>query len=849
MSTLIQDVRYALRQMRKSMAFTLTAVLTLALGIGATTAIFTLVHAVMMRSLPVSKPGELYKIGKENNCCISGGLQRDWSIFNYQLYKQFRDNTPGFVSLAASQSGSTTISLRRNGDQSQADSTRSRYVSGNYFSTYGVAAYRGRIITPADDTRGAAPVAVISYRLWQRRFALDPSVVGASFLLNGKAVTVIGVTPPGFYGETLQPDPPEVWVPINSEPVLSDHPIVDQPSLNWLQVIGRIKPGVSPQSIDPQVNLELKQFLHSQAGEMRHEDAVEIDHQKTELAPGGAGVNYVRDQYNKGLRLLMTVAGFVLLIACANLANLMLVRGMARRQQISIRMALGAARSRIVRQMLTESILLSVIGGAVGVAVAFLSSRAILALAFRGTTDYVPINATPSLPVLAFAFGISLFTGVLFGLVPAWITSSTNPVESLRGANRSTRDASSLPQKMLVVLQAALSLVLLCGAMLLTLSLRNITHQSFGFQTESRIVAGIDASGAGYKASQMPQFYRKLDTQLGQIPGVESFSYQMYSPMSGDNWSELVYIPGQPPPDRKSGSWYVASWVRVSTRFFETIGAHITQGRNFSDQDNPNTRPVAIVNEEFAKRHYHGLNPIGQHFASDEHSKLLFEIVGVVANIKFRDPSSDKPVAMYFLPMLQVHTWDKPNEQLGEDVSHFPGDIELLVHGDPASYEPAVRRALAEVDPALPVLQIHTFKEQLATNFNQEELLARLTSLFGILALVLATVGIYGVTAYSVARRTTEIGVRMALGANRGDVLKMVMRTALTQIGIGLAIGLPASILAARAAASQLYGVSPYNPICLFGSLFVLMAAAFIASMLPARRAASIEPLLALRTE
>jgi predicted permease len=849
MNTFMQDVRYALRQLRKSPGFTATAVLTLALGIGATTAIFTLVHAVMMRALPVSKPGELYKIGKENECCIEGGMQHDWVIFSYDLYEQFRDHTPAFSSLAASQAGSTTISLRRNGDQSATDSSRSRYVSGNYFSTYGVNAYLGRTITPSDDVRGAAPVAVMSYHLWQRRFALDPAVIGASFLINGKAVTVVGVTGPEFYGETLQADPPDVWLPLNAEPILSDHPIIDSPQLSYLQVLGRLKSDVDPKTINAQLTLELQQFLRSQSGQMRPQDVAEIDRQKTTIAPASAGVNYVRDQYKKGLKLLMTVACFVLLIACANLANLMLVRGMARRQQISIRMALGAARSRIIRQILTESVLLSVIGGGAGVAVAFVASRGILALAFRGATNYVPIYATPSWPVLAFAFLISLITGILFGLAPAWITSSANPAEALRGANRSTRDVSSLPQKALIILQAALSLVLLCGAMLLTLSLRNESHQSFGFQTEGRIVAGIDVSGAGYKASQMPQFYRKLDTRLSQIPGVQSYSYQMYSPMSGDNWGTLTFIPGQPPPDEKNGNWYGASWVRVSTHFFDTIGAQLTRGRDFTDQDNASARPVAIVNETFAKRHWPGRDPIGQHFAADEHMKVLFEIVGVVKDIKFRNPSETKPIPMFFVPMLQSFVWDKRDDQMQEDVSHFPGDIELLVRGDPATFEPTVRRALAEVDPALPVLQIVTFKQQLSTNFNQEELLARLTSLFGILALVLATIGIYGVTAYSVARRTTEIGVRMALGANRRDVLRMVMRTSMTQIVIGLALGLPASIFAARAASSLLYGVSPYNPICLFGSLAVLICAAFIASMLPARRAASVEPMLALRTE
>ncbi len=847
MNTLMQDLRYAVRQLRKAPGFTLTAVLTLALGIGATTAIFTLVHAVLLRSLPVNKPSELYKIGKETDCCVEAGLQGDWTIFSYPLYKQLRDNTPGFSSLAASQAGTTQLNMRRDGDPSAAASTRVRFISGNYFETFGVSAERGRVFAATDDTQGAAPVAIITYRLWQRRFALDPGVIGASFLFNGKAVTVIGVTGPEFYGETLQPDPPEAWMPLQQEPVFNNQSLFQSERL-WLQLIGRVRPGVSPASIEPQLIVELQQYLRSRSGSMRPAEISEISKQKTELALASTGVNTLRDDYNKGLRLLMTVVGFVLLITCANIANLMLVRGMARRQQVSICVAMGAPRSRIIRQILTECVLLSAIGGFAGLAIAFTTSRAILALAFRGTTDYVPVDATPSLPVLVFGFSLSLMTGIVFGLLPALITSSADPAEALRGANRSTRDASSLPQKSLVILQAALSLVLLCGAMLLTLSLHNITHQSFGFQTDSRIVAQIAPAAAGYTTAQLPDLYRKLDARLPQIPGVETVSYQMYSPMSHDNWSELVYIPGQPPPDAKSGAWYVASWDRVSPDFFHTIGARIVQGRSISRRDNQNTNLVAVVNQTFAKRHFSSSNAVGQRFAMEPKMTHFFEIIGVVEDVKFVNPA--RPARpMFFVPMAQSMIFTDPAEQPNEDESHYPGDVEVLVHGDPNPYIPSIRQALNEIDPNMPVLSIGTFKDQLSTNFNQQELIARLTALFGLLALILAAIGIYAVTAYSVARRTTEIGVRMALGANRRDVLRMVMRGALTQIGIGLAIGLPASILAARAAASQLYGVSPYNPVCLFGSLIVLMAAAFIASMLPARRAASMEPLLALRME
>lgn len=849
MSTLLQDLRFAYRQIVKAPSFALTIVVTLALGIGATTAVFTLVHEVILRQLPVARPEELYKLGARTDCCVERGLQNDWSVFSYPMYEHLRDHTHGFASLAASQAGSITVSIRRKGDgQREPDSSRARFVSGNYFATFGVEPLRGRVIAVADDDKGAAPVAVISYRLWQKVFALDSAVVGETVLFNGKAATIIGVTPRDFYGETLQPDPPQVWFPLAMEPEFGEHSILAQSDLYWLQLIGRVKPGTASSSVEPELNVELQQWLRGQAGKLRAEEIPTIGRQKTELVSASGGVSEIREEYDKGLKLLFALAGVVLLIACANLANMMLARRLTQRQEVCVRMALGAPRRRIIRQVLTESMLLSMIGGAAGIALAFTCTKAIVGLAFRGARDFVPIHAKPSLPVLAFALVATLATGFLFGIVPAWISSGGNPIDALRSAGRSTTRAGLLPQKVLVTFQAALALVSLTGAMLLTVSLRNATHQSFGLKAENRLVVEIDPAVAGYSVDRLPELYRKFDTRLTQVPGVRSMSYEIYSPMAKDNWATLVFLPGQEAPNAKTNSLYYTSWDRVSPRFFETIGARVVRGRAFGEQDNGNSRLVAMVNETFARRHFSGRDPIGQHFAVDAQMATLFEIVGVVEDTKFvRLTQPFRP--MFFLPMAQFAMLPDIDGQLDQNESHYPGDIELLTEGDTSSVAMAVRRALNEIDPNLPILKLSTFQEQLSSNFNEQELLARLTELFALLALLLAAVGVYGATSYFVSQRRREVGLRLALGATRGIVFKNVLGGSLIQIAIGLVIGVPVALLGARAVHSQLYGVAPFSFFALGGALVVFAVVAGAAAMIPARRAASVEPMEALRSE
>ena len=841
-----EDARYALRQFASAPGFTATAVLTLALGIGATTAIFTLVHAVLLKSLPVAKPSELVRIGDREDCCVSGGLRDDWSLFSYDKYKTFRDGTPGFVELAAFQAGNDLVGVRRTGSNQPAESQRSEYVSGNYFSMFGIGPYAGRVLTPRDDRKGAEPVAVMSYRTWRQKYGQDPSIVGTSITINGQPFTVVGITPPGFFGDRLQYTP-AFWIPLANEPLINgSSSILEFPQQDWLDVIGRITPGADVKNIEAHMQVELQQWLLGPVAKLQPGERALVPKQTLHLSPGGAGVQMMRDEYQAGLHLLMWVSGFVLLIACANVANLMLVRATTRKQQTSIRAALGAPRARQIGQVLTESTVLALLGGAAGVGLAFAGTRLLLQLAFE--KNDVAIQATPSLSVLAFTFSVALLTGILFGIAPAWMTATANPADALRGANRSTGQSVGWTQKSLVVAQAALSLVLLCAAGLLIQSLRNMKRQDFGFETANRYILHIDPQMAGYKPAQLTAFYRQLHDTLTAIAGVNRVSFSLYSPMEGDNWSETVYLEGQapPPPDTDQND---ASWVRVSDGYFETVGTRVLQGRPITDQDTATSQRVAVVNQRFAKKFFKDESPIGKHFG-DLDAKYVgnFEIVGVTEDTQYRQPTRKIP-PMFFLSAMQSVTYDDPRFVSFEDRSHYLNAIELKTQGTVSGLEPQVRRALSQVNPDLAVIDFVSFAQQVQENFSQQAMIAKLTSLFGLLALVLASVGLYGVTAYSVERRTSEIGIRMALGADRLNVLRLVLRGAFLQMGIGLAIGIPATILGGRAMATQLFGVKPYEPNILLLTTAVLSFAALVAAVVPARRAATLDPMRALRTE
>jgi putative ABC transport system permease protein len=843
---LAADVRYALRQFAKAPGFTTTAILTLALGIGATTAIFTLMYAVLLKSLPVVNPEDLYRVGNEENCCVNGGMQDNWSLFSYEQYKQFRAQATGFEDLAAFQAGGTMIGVRREGSNKPSEPYKTEYISGNYFSTFGILPYFGRTIMPNDDRKGAPAVTMMSFQTWQEKFGKDKSIVGSGVVINGQPFTVVGITPPGFFGDRVQSRPPAFYIPLNDEPLITPTgTLLEDTSLQWLDLIGRARPGADTHAMEAHMQVQLRQFLLSPLSKVDERDKPLVAKQTLHFSHGGNGVQMMRDEYKDGLHLLMWVSGFVLLIACANLANLMLVRSANRQQQSSVRSALGASPAALIRQTLTESVVLAVLGGLAGIVVAFAGTRVILYLAFRN--DPVPIPATPSLPVLGFALAVALLTGILFGVGPAWMTSKANPVEALRGANRSTANHGGWGQKSLVVVQAALSLVLLCAAGLLARSLSNMQHQDFGFVTANRAILHIDPLMAGYKPNQLEALYRQLRDNLAAIPGVKQVGFSLYSPMEGDNWGEGVFIEGEPPPAPGTRD-HGASWLRASPHYFETIGTRIVEGRAINEQDIPTTRDVAVVNRFFANKYFKDGHAIGKHFSDDLKHPGWFEIVGVTEDTHYWGPS-EKMRPMYFLAQGQTVHSDQPRYQQFEDRSQYLNAIEIETAGSVPGLEAQVRRAISQVNADLAVIDFESLADQVKMNFTQQAMIAKLTSFFGGLALILASIGLYGVTAYSVERRTSEIGIRMALGADRMSVLRMVLRNAFLQVGIGLAIGIPVAILGGHLMASQLFGVKPYDPLILSVTLLVLCAAAFIAALLPARSAASLEPMRALRTE
>jgi predicted permease len=828
-----QDLRYAIRTLRKSPGFTAAVVLTLTLGIGANTAIFTLTDAVMLKSLPVANPGQLYRLGDNNNCCVMEGTQNGGSfvLYSYALYKELRDHTPEFSELAAFEPWTSDLNVRRAG--SAAQPYKGEYVSANYFPMFGIEPFAGRVLGPADDSPGAPPAVVVSYHTWQRRFGSDPSVVGSTVNINGVACTIAGVTPRGFYGDTLRSDPPDFWLPLAGDP---EKWRLQNAATESLYAIGRLKSGFTPDSVQARLTVELQQWLSSHREVIPDRDQKDIPQQHIHLTPAAGGVQQMQTDYATGLQLLLTLSGLLLLIGCANIANLLLARGSANRPQIAVRLALGAARKRLIRQMLTESLLLAIAGGLAGLYVAYVGAHAILLLAFRGT-QYVPIDARPSLPVLGFALLVSLGAGIVFGIAPAWMASRCDPAGALRGAGRSGSDRFSTVQKPLLIAQVAFSIVLLIGAGLVTQSLRNLEDQNFGFMTVSRLIVNIEAGLSGYTEDKLPGLYQRLQEALPQIPGVVSASLSCYSPLGGSNWNEWVFIEGKTQDYRGTAP----SWDRVGPHYFETIGTRLLEGRVIDERDTPGAPHVAVINETFARRFFPNENPIGQHFGMGDASHSGdYEVVGVVEDAKYQD-TRGPAYATFFLTLLQVPP--------GESLNGWVRAIELHVAGKPENLEPAVRKAIANVAPHLIVLNLMSFGEQVARNFNQERLIARLTELFGALALILACVGLYGVTAYGVARRTNEIGIRMALGADRRNVLGLVLRAAIFQLGLGLAIGIPAALAGGNLLASQLYGIKSYDPVIFGVAAVVLAGCAIVAAYIPARRATRVDPLVALRYE
>ncbi len=818
MSNLLSNVRYALRQFRLSPIFTVAAILTLALGIGGTTAIFTLIHAVMLRSLPVADPGRLYRVGSGDDCCVEGGPQDKWGMFSYSLFERLKKEAPEFEEVAAFQAGRWRVGARREGVESLARPLRSEYVTGNYFSTLGVGAFGGRVFTPDDDKPSAPPVAVLSHRVWQTIYASDPSV----------------------------------WLPLQQEPMVNgDNTLLHQSISAWLRMIGRLRPGASTDGMAPRLTGALRQWMQSDSGYPSNwmADVVRmLPKQTVDVVPAGAGVAVMKEEYGRSLRILLAVCTLVLLIACANVANLLLARGVARRGQTAVRIAVGATPRQIVTQALTESILLAVGGGIVGLAVSWAAARLLLVLAFH-SSHFLPISTAPSLVVLAFAFGLALVTGIIFGVAPAWLATQTDPSEALRGSGRGTSDRSSFARKVLLVVQATLSVILVAGATMLGRSLNKLEHQDFGYQVQGRVEVDVNSPPATYTQPKLAALYRQLEEQLNRLPGVQGSGLAMYNPLT-DNWGELIMIAGH--PSAKLNEEAGASWDRVSANYLQNLGIPVLRGRAFTPADNETTAPVALVNEAFVKRFFKSdENPLDQHFGLDMPELAgTFRIVGVVRDAKFAGWGLDKPARpMFYVPLAQNVDYQNPLMKKLEFRSHFIGGILLVTNMSPGALEAQLTRLLADLDPNLTINSVRTMQQQIALSFDQERAVASLAGLFGIVALILAAVGLYGVTAYSVAQRTNEIGIRMALGADRPRVIQLVLRGAFKRVLIGLLLGLPLAVGAGRLISAQLYGISSWDPPALSVATISLAICSFFAAIIPASRAASISPMNALRME
>ena len=836
MENLIKDIRYGLRGLLKRKGFAAIAVLTLALGIGANTAIFTLVNAVMLKSLPVERPEELVLFsdatgeGTSNEDTPRTGK---WDLFSYASYEYLRNHNQSFQDIAALRSGSSRLSVQRPNAVAAARGA-GQLVSGNYFSVLGVRAARGRVLTNEDDKPGAQPAAVISNRYWEQELNSDPSVVGKNFVINGTNFTVVGVTPKEFFGERVR-RPPDFWLPLSFQPQieLRESYLTDN-QVYFLMVMGRLKPGTSLAQANATTNLSLRQFLTEQAGSKLTEERQQgIQNTFATLVEGQGGISGLRKAYSKPLRMLLAIVGMVLLIACANVGSLLLSRAASRKAEISLRMALGATRWRIVRQLLTESMLLALIGGVCGVVLAQWAVTVLVGLVAKES----PLNTRPDAGVLAFTAGVSILAGILFGLVPAIQASRANLSSTMKEKNRLRGGFMRLnPSSLMVVLQVALSMVLLTGGGLFARSLMKLQGEDLGFDRNNVLLLGIDPRLAGYKPTELAALYQQVMERLSTLPQVRNVSVATYAPLSGTRRSSSIKISGYTPqPDEEM----VTQDILTGPKYAETLGVPLLRGREIDERDTPSARRVAVVNQTFADRYFKDQNPVGRTFSfdGDEDQQQWIEIIGVVGDLKGED-AREKPEPTAYRPILQV-----------QDGGAYACTIHIRTVSDPTPLTPQVRAIINQINDKIPVFGVTTLNDQLHENLNQERLIAQLVSFFGALALILACIGLYGVMAQGVARRTSEIGIRMALGARGGNIAWMILRETLYLVLAGLILGVPAALLGAHLISTQLFGLSPTDPLTLVGAAVVLSVVAMLAGYLPARRASRVNPLNALRYE
>lgn len=831
-----QDARYGARILRKNPSFTAVAVLTIALGIGANTAIFSLFDAILLESLPVREPSQLVLFSDdvgEGTYTNSSPLAGQWGLFTKESYDFLKSQSLPFESLCAFRSGTATVSVRMPGQNEDAQVRRAvvHLVSGNYFATLGVDAAFGRTLSDDDNRVNAQPVAVVSHGYWKQHLNSDRSAVGQVTILNGLPVTIVGVAPPEFFGERVR-GAPDFWLPFVFQPQIElRESYLERTDTYWLSLMGRLRHSVSREQARMAATIALRRYLASQAGtQLNTERKQGIERTFIKLYDGGAGISGLRLRYSRPLHALLAVVAMVLLIACANVGNLLITRAVARRTEISVRLTLGANRGRLLRQLLTEGLLLAALAASVGLLIGYCGTQGLVALANLGNS---PMHPRLNPLVLTFTLGLTLFTGVFFGLAPALQVRKIDLITALKAGGRSaTGQRKFAITQSLILAQITISLILLVGASLFSRSLLNLEHQPLGFDQDNVLIASINPRIAGYKPTNVSALYRKLLERLNVLPGVRVATIARFSPFSGHvSASNVDDVEGYSPRQDESMS---VSDVLVGPAYSRTLGIPLLLGREIDLRDTEGSAKVAMVNEAFVRHYFPVENPIGHRFGYGDQN---YEIVGVLQNALFEDAKT-KVRDMIFLALLQDQTQ-----------SAMTAELELRTIGDPGAITSQVRHAVSAESSKIPVTGVQALRHQVEESFSEERLATRLVSFFGGIALFLACIGLYGVTAQNVARRTNEIGVRMALGAGRSDILGMILRDTTLLLGGGLLLGLPLSYAASRAISSQLFGVGPGDISSFFVAVAVLSIVMALAGFLPARRATRVDPVVALRYE
>jgi predicted permease len=841
--SLWKDVVYGLRQVVRSPGLSVVAILSLALGIGANTAIFTVIDDLMLKQLPVRDPKMLVSFGDgSDGGIVASSDPGPYDIFPYDFYRRIAGAQDELQGICAFASFPSMVSVRMDsGTSGPATQAQSHLVSGTFFSVLGAQPLLGRVFN-ADDTatEGRNAVAVISHRYWQENLSADPGVIGRSISINGTSFEVIGVMPAAFYGVELNEQSPDMWLPITmQESVTMTAPLLKPDGLFWIHIMARRKPGVSVAQAQAWATVEFQRFLIEREGtQISARRRQQISGTFIPLLPGGAGLSHMRTAYEAPLTVLMIMVGLVLLIACANLANLLLARAASREREFCARLALGSSRSRIVRQILTEALVLALIGGAMGLGLAFCGTRILIRFIDRGAAS-TALSATPDLQVLLFTFATCIVTAALFGIAPALRGSRTNVAGALSANARTSGGTAArsnrLLPKALIVFQVTLSLVLLTVAGLLLRTLVNLRAQDIGLDRSSVLLVNTNAKFAGYPPERLNALYDQILNRIDALPGVRSAGLSGGPPLSRGTWGSPIDLDGRQTPPTEDIS---TSLNRVSTGYFETLGIPLLRGRTIQPEDKANGVKSAVVNKTFADRYFPNGDAIGHTFTiADPAAPGVWHIVGIVRDSKNRSPA-EKPQPFAFLAATQL---------TGDD--QYAYWLQVRSVGDPATITGEVRAALAAIDPNLPILKTQTIDEQLDHLIAEQSFVSKLAGFFAVLALTLACIGLYGVMTYSVVRRTSELGVRMALGAPRAGLLWMVLRESLVLLAIGISLGIPLSLAASRAIKAGLFGVDPADPLTLIAAVLIMSVALLAGSYIPARRATKIDPMVALRYE